>query len=225
MTFTNVLIPKGTNALFVNCKFIGVTFVETTTDTSDASYNYAGTQEADGSQRFAGSTAVSGGTTYTDTKPISNNLRFDQCTFEGNVVSDVPSNFTQFRNKISFTGNTQFNIESSTNLTTAQKDLFQRSALLLPQYSVDMGPFTDATDPTQTVHLTGTIVAGIIDIRGRANIDGSILTTYQPVSNVAPVIGATSPQFNVTLGYFAVGERRSGGGAAGLGAGRDSDSL
>ncbi|MEO0477218.1 MAG: hypothetical protein AAF085_14810, partial [Planctomycetota bacterium] len=40
MTFRNVKIPKGTNALFVNCRFIGVTIIETELDNEDPNYNY-----------------------------------------------------------------------------------------------------------------------------------------------------------------------------------------
>jgi len=203
MTFTNVTIPKGTNALFRNCKFIGVTFVETTTTNTDTNFNLAGTVGADGTAVFPGSAAVVNGSAYTDTKPLSNNLRFDDCTFEGGVVSDVPSQFTQVRNKITFTGTTRFNIDSSPSLSADQKTLFKRSTIFTPHYSVELGTFDAPADPNETVELSGTIVAGVIDIRGQATVDGTILTTFAPTSNTLPVIGDTSPQFNTTLGYFA----------------------
>ena len=42
MVFDNVRIPKGTNALFKNCRFEGVTFIETTGDCTDVNWNYCG---------------------------------------------------------------------------------------------------------------------------------------------------------------------------------------
>ena len=47
------------------------------------------------------------------------------------------------------------------------------------------------------------IVAGLVDMRGQIKINGSIITTFNPESGVAPVLGPTSPQFNSTFGYFS----------------------
>lgn len=202
MTFTNVTIPRGTNALFKNCKFIGVTFVESTVDNIDSDFNYAGLIEADGTLKYPNLIAAVEGVDVTDTKTVSNNIRFDGCTFEGGIVSDAPPAFTHVRNKIAFTGRTRFDIDNSPNLSSDQKSLFKRSTILAPHYSVEMGSFVDPTSTQETVHLSGTIVAGVLDVRGQAKINGTLLTTFEPQSNVAPVIGATSPQFNTTLGYF-----------------------
>ncbi|HEX7008592.1 MAG TPA: hypothetical protein VF184_01330, partial [Phycisphaeraceae bacterium] len=123
MTFTNVVIPKGTNALFRNCRFIGVTFVETETDNDDPNFNFAGRGESDGSPKHPDRVAIVDGEEVADTKTVSNNLRFDNCTFEGAIVSDAPEEFTHVRNKIAFTGKTQFLIEDSTHLTPQEKAL------------------------------------------------------------------------------------------------------
>lgn len=203
MTFTDVLIPAGSNALFRNCTFIGVTFVETSSANTDSNFNYVGMLEADGTEKYPGLTADVAGTEVADTKTVSNNLRFEGCTFEGAVVSDVPQGFSHVRNKIAFTGTTRFDIDDSDNLTTAQKQLYKRSTILTPNYSIEMGTFIDATDATETVELSGAIVAGVMDIRGQVTIEGTILTTFEPESGVAPVLGETSPQFNTTLGYFS----------------------
>ncbi|NJL30447.1 MAG: hypothetical protein HC898_01785 [Phycisphaerales bacterium] len=202
MTFTNVRIPKGTNALFKNCKFVGCTFVETTSDNTDPNFNYAGMLEGDQTQKYPSMTAVVGGVDVSDTKALANNLRFDGCKFEGAVVSDVPGEFTHARNKLAFTGNTQFNIEDSVSLSDSEKQLYRRSTLLTPHYSVEMGTFIDPNNSNENVQLTGTIVAGVVDLRGNIKVEGTILTTFEPKSDTGPVIGDTSPQFNTTLGYF-----------------------
>lgn len=201
MTFTDVKIPKGTNALFKNCKFIGCTFVETTTGNTDPNFNYVGMVMADGSLKHADKSATVGGVTVTDTKPLSNNIRFDSCRFEGAVVTDVTDTFTVARNKLSFTGQTSFDPQAA-SLSATQKDLYSRSSLMAPNYSVEIGTFNNPADPGQTVSLTGTVVGGVIDMRGQVTVDGTLLTTFQPVSNTGPVIGATSPNYNTTLGYF-----------------------
>jgi hypothetical protein len=203
MTFTNVAIPRGTNALFRNCTFIGITFIETETNNTHPNYNYAGMQESDGSLKHPDRTVTIGGVQYNDTKTISNNTRFDSCTFEGAIVSDSPNEFTHTRNKIAFTGQTRFEIENSTHLNDSEKQLYRRSTLLVPNYSVELGSFIDATGANEMVNLSGTIVTGILDMRGQVKVNGTILTTFEPTSNTGPVLGNTSPQFNTTLGYFA----------------------
>ncbi|MGB0767447.1 MAG: hypothetical protein ACPGYV_07030 [Phycisphaeraceae bacterium] len=206
MTFRNVKIPKGTNALFKNCRFIGVTFIETELDNDDPDFNYAGMQDASGDQKHPDRYVTIDGTDVYDTKTIANNIRFHNCTFEGGVVTDVPDEYTHARNKVTFTGNSGFDIENSTQLTQAEKMLYRRSSLLAPQYSIEMGTFVSPYDSAEVIQLSGTIVAGLIDMRGQVNIDGQLLTTFEPQSNTGPVIGDTSPQFNTTLGYFSAAD-------------------
>jgi len=206
MTFTNLRVPKGTNALFDNCTFIGVTFIETEVNNDDALYQFAGIQESDGSLKYPDKAAIVNGSTVADTKTISNNVRFHACTFEGCVVSSAPKEFTHTRNKIAFTGKTRFLIDESTNLDETEKALYKRSTIMAPHYSVEMGTFVSPADSNETVKLTGTIVAGMIDMRGQCKVTGTILTTFEPKSDVGPVIGETSPQFNTTLGYFPSAE-------------------
>jgi len=56
--------------------------------------------------------------------------------------------------------------------------------------------------------LQGAIIAGVLDVRGNADIDGTLLLTYKPESGVAPLIDALGQPagnpaaFNTTIGYF-----------------------
>jgi len=203
MTFENVRIPKGTNALFKNCKFIGVTFVESETENSDENFNYSGMLESTGDPKHPDKVSDVNGAEVTDTKTVANNIRFDNCTFEGAIVTDAPKQYTHTRNKLAFTGTTKFDAENSVNLTETEKELFKRSTILAPHYSVEMGTFIAPHDAQERVQLNGTIVAGLIDMRGQVKVNGTILTTFEPTSNTGPVLGETSPQFNTTLGYFS----------------------
>jgi len=206
MTFRNVQIPKGTNALFINCRFIGVTFVETETQNTGEDYNYAGMQDASGDPKHPDRFVEIDGVEVYDTKTVSNNIRFDDCVFEGAIVSDVAEEYTHTRNKIAFTGSTEFEIEDSNELSDGEKLLFQRSSMLLPQYSVELGTFIAPHDSSEKIELSGTIVAGLIDMRGQVDINGSLLTTFNPQRDTGPVLGDTSPQFNTTLGYFSAAQ-------------------
>ncbi len=217
ITFDNVLIPLGTNALFRNCTFVGVTYVDTAVDNIDPNFNYAGMQEIDGTLKHPDRTAMVGGVEIADTKTVSNNIRFDDCTFNGSIVTQSPNEYTHVRNKLSFTGTTRFIRESP--LTAAEIKLFRRSTLLAPHFSVEMGTFIAPEDSLETVEMSGTIVTGLLDMRGQVKIIGTLLTTFNPVSNTGPVLGETSPQFNTTLGYFssADGDLESETPASGLG--------
>jgi hypothetical protein len=229
MTFTNVRIPMGENALFVNCLFIGVTYVMTNEDCIHENWNYAGAVEPidDGmggvtyQLRFPDLVSESGGAPVPDTRLESNNVRFQACTFAGSISGDKPNEYTHWRNKIQFTGMTRFILDPndpvlaampegpaiSTLLSGADGDELRKSSILMPGWSVDVGNFdnTQAPDPLDTpiVRLQGTIVAGILDARGTVDIHGTLLMTFRPAEGQGPLFYGGQPDaFNTTIGYF-----------------------
>jgi len=153
------------------------------------------------------------GVRVSDTRPFSNNLRFHDCLFVGSIVSDTPSGFTQTRNKVQFTGSTRIVQKHPTlpddplyNPESSQMSLIKKSSLMLPNYSVDMGTFN--SPGSQDVRLSGAIIAGVLDVRGNASIDGSLMLTYDPTLGQGPLqdiagnpIGNPA-NFNTTIGYF-----------------------
>lgn len=233
MTFRDVRIPAGTNALFRNCRFEGVTYIETETACADVSWNYAGAVE----QVVAGdavtyplrypsmvATVPGEATPIADTKTRSNNLRFDGCTFLGSIAGDTPAAYTHWRNKIQFTGPTRLYNRPDDPELLAQPDgpmlaaaleslgeevlgELRKSSMMLPGWSVDVGNFANeqAEDPDETprIRMTGTIVAGILDVRGTADVHGTLLMTYRPVVGAGPLhYGGQADAFNTTIGYF-----------------------
>lgn len=134
--FKNVVIPQGTNALFVDCTFVGVTRVASHTDNTHVSWQFYGVQNADLSLAYPPLPAESeaqldneyfpddgsilipdgfdvprleiSGVKHVNTKPLGNNIRFHNCTFVGSIVADKPVNYTHVRNKLQFTGGTKF---------------------------------------------------------------------------------------------------------------------
>ncbi len=222
MTFTNVRIPKGTNGLFRNCTFIGVAWIETEENCMDPNWNYTGSVEPDGAggfvDRFPDLVSTLGSSTLQDTRIHSNNIRFEDCTFLGSLAADRPGEYTHWRNKIQLTGNTRCFIDpydqdllqqpDSADLQSAllgipeeDRDELARSSILMPGWSVDVGNFDN--DAATRIKLSGTIVAGIIDIRGTADVHGTVLMTFRPEAGSGPLFyGGTPDAFNTTLGYF-----------------------
>lgn len=272
MVFKDVVIPAGTNALFRNCTFVGVTWVRCETANTHALWSeYGKMQMSSTSGRPAPSVPrtvygdsgtetsyptmlpstacppnqmilmattpldkadipanqvattvgynllpnplVIGGQRITNTKTLSNNIRFHDCLFVGSIVSDAPQNYTQIRNKIQFTGSTRFatahpTSPNDTSLNPDSNDLSEiaKSSMMLPGYSVDLGTFN--SPPTQNLQLNGAIIAGVMDIRGNADINGALMLTFAPTLGQAPMVDASGApignpaNFNATLGYF-----------------------
>lgn len=256
MTFKNVKIPKGTNALFINCTFVGVTYVESYIDNSHQNWqNYGKMVWSDSAGkpvlspdpldksdfvRYTSGNIVDGPANYAsfpdppvidgqvrtgtarDTKQYSNNLRFHDCLFVGSLVSDTPSEYTHVRNKMQFTGSTRFSQQhpdepdnADLNPDAADVEEIEKTSMMAPNYSVDIGSFNSPTDTYtgdnapagQNVQLKGTVVAGVLDARGNTKIEGALMLTFAPVSGQGPLqvngVAVGNPaNFNSTLGYF-----------------------
>jgi hypothetical protein len=107
VTFRNCQIAKGTNAVFESCIFQGVTYVDVNPLITSPT-GVATTSSVDGmtwakkmkSGTFANTTVL----TATNSSGFSegNNLRFNNCTFEGPLTSSVPSAYTHFANSWEF---------------------------------------------------------------------------------------------------------------------------
>ncbi len=147
-TFTNAKLPSNRNALFRNCTFEEVLYIDV---------------------------AKSGSSYY-------NNVRFEDCTFNGTIVTDVPQSFKWRHNALYFTGQATFDNTSA----------IQEATILAPHFNVNLGN----TNPQQSENnvLTGAIIGGIVDVRGNAQIYGTIVSmcdTTQWSSGYVTNIGAT----------------------------------
>jgi len=147
-TFTNAKLPNNRNALFRNCTFEEVLYVDC---------------------------SKSGSSYY-------NNVRFENCTFNGVVVTDTPETFKWMYNTLYFTGEATFDNTSS----------IQEATILAPHFNVNLGN----TNPAQSDNnvIKGAIVGGIVDVRGNAQIHGTIISmcdTTQWSSGYVTNIGAT----------------------------------
>lgn len=274
MTFKDAVIEPGVNALFINCTFVGITYVQTEINNNHLNWELYGKMEFDSGigrplptqpripvtdpaeyptdvlpasalppaqvfnipanpfvqaldkADFLRSSRpvnwddlldpiVLGGLHVTNTKDYSNNIRFHDSMFIGSIVSDTPLQYTPTRNKLQFTGATRFlrehpDPEKKTDERyrpdSDDEELIDLSSMMLPGYSVDLGTFN--SPPTQDIQLGGVIVAGVMDIRGNASIDGALLMTFKPEPGTAPLVDqfgipvGNPAMFNTTLGYF-----------------------
>jgi hypothetical protein len=175
MHFKNVRIPKGLNALFDNCTFEGTTFVELQTNITNGS----GQTTTSANDGMNWSKKMKSGS-FSNTTPLTatnshgfeqgNNLRFNNCTINGPLATDVPTAYTHFANTMEFTGATMFDNRAD-----------QSATLVCPQTNIEMGSFTDPSGAPST--LTGVVVAGNLDIRGTSIVDGSVIITGDGAGN------------------------------------------
>lgn len=264
MTFRNVQIPPGNNGLFINCTFVGVTYVRVHTANSHPNWaiygrltmdhisgrprpfptrnEYVGTHPPNVLAGLPGPILIGtppldkgdipqdevsnysnynslpeplviNGNRVIDTKLFSNNIRFHDSLFVGSIVSDSTVNYTNSRNKLQFTGATRFSQQhpdephnSALNPDPSALGEIAKSSMMLPNYSVDIGHFN--SPPEQDVRLKGAIVAGVLDIRGNAEIDGALLLSFKPTLGQPPLVDNSGNPignpalFNATIGYF-----------------------
>ena len=141
------------------------------------------------------------GITYVDTdgttKSSGNNIVFEDCTFEGPVVTDVPSSYAWQYNSLNFEGNTTFNANE-----IAQH--LDGCTLLAPNFNVNIGDFHREGESSDS-KITGILVGGIVDIRDNAVIEGTILS-------MADLDNISSPyKYGTNLGYWEEDAEEYGG--------------
>ena len=87
------------------------------------------------------------------------------------------------------------------SIDPADREQLSRSSVLMPGWSVEIGAFQN--NEATGVKLTGTIVSGLLDLRGVVDVHGTILSTYRPVEGEGPLFyGGEADAFNTTIGYF-----------------------
>jgi len=184
ITFKNCRIPKGLNAMFDNCRFEGVTFVETERDivtsgnsvTTDPGQGMSWSQRKVSGDNFTKDKVLLASGTPTTGQSVTlgsqrgNNVRFNNCTFKGPLAGSYATAYTHFANSWEFTGATLFD-----------NQVDQTATIVSPQVNIEMGSFTSPGSAPST--LVGVTVVGNIDIRGTSVVDGSIIVTGDGAGN------------------------------------------
>ncbi len=116
----------------------------------------------------------------------TNNVRFENCTFNGPIITGVPPKFgveEWKKNCLYFTGNTVFN-----------NSVLSETTILAPNYNVDIG------NATGDSAITGIILGGVVDVRGDATIDGTIVSMADPLE-----LGTMAGLLDTSIGISDVG--------------------
>lgn len=150
MTFSDVCLPDNRNALFRNCTFENVLYIDCSQSTSS----------------------------------YYNNVRFEDCNFNGVIVTDTPDELKWQYNALYFTGSANFNNTSD----------IQEATILAPHFNVNLGDANNGEVESDENVIKGLVVGGIVDIRGNAEIVGTVISmcdTSQWTSGYVTNIGAT----------------------------------
>lgn len=149
----NIMVPKGTNPYFKNCTFTGITYIEVDEDTE---------------------------------KPKSSNQNgvvFEDCTFEGPVITGVPKQMRWDYNSMEYRGNTTFKnsmIQAALGGVT----------LMAPNYNVNIGGSEDVGGGgTGDSAVCGLVVGGVVDIYDRIAIKGTVVSMADVVYKGTPIMG------------------------------------
>lgn len=116
----------------------------------------------------------------------TNNVRFENCTFNGPVITGVPPKFGTEdwkKNCLYFTGDTVFN-----------NTVMGETTILAPNYNVDIG------NATGDSAITGIILGGVVDVRGDATINGTIVSMADPLE-----LGAMAGMLDTSIGISDAG--------------------
>jgi hypothetical protein len=202
-TFDNIIIPTGYNPIFENCTFNRITYVDADETVKRATKNWGdfnpelptSQQTKDNTLPMKSNSYCQGGYRSTDWWPDdrSNNVAFVSCTFNGPVITAVPRDYYWTKNAVTFTGETRF-----------YNDYMPESTILAPMFNVNIGGFnTDQSDSK----LSGIIVGAIVDIRGDAEVDGTILSIFFPDYDLGST--STRAHWRTNIGYYYDGEAGS----------------
>jgi len=190
-TFDKVYIPVGFNPKFVNCTFNQIIYIDTDENKTLDQWSHGYYDEH----------AIPGREYRSDDRynDHSNNVVFEDCTFNGAVITAVPRDYWWSKNALTFEGTTTF-----TNTYMPE------STILAPNFGVDIGGRGYDSESNPDSKLTGVIVGGIVDIRGTANIEGTILSMYYPDTDR----GSAARYYGSNIGCYDDGGETAG--ASGL---------
>lgn len=149
-TYNNAYLEANQNALFKNCAFEGILYIDCSAYTS-SQYN---------------------------------NVRFEDCEFNGVIVTNTPDELSWQRNALYFTGSANFNNTSD----------IQEATILAPHFNVNLGDANNGEVENDENVIKGLVVGGIVDIRGNAEIEGTVISmcdTSQWTNGFVTNIGAT----------------------------------
>ncbi|MBL0868999.1 MAG: hypothetical protein IBJ18_00295 [Phycisphaerales bacterium] len=182
MTFKNVKIPMGTNALFVNCTFVGVTHVRTSTSNTHPLWNLYGSLQWDAAT--------------SSPKPITQPLdKSDFLRYTTGNVADGPANYADFPDPPVINGVT---------VTGAARDTKRYSNNIRFHNCLFVGSLTSDTPQAFThvrnkMQFTGS--TRFTDVNPNAPSDPSVNPDSADMGEIAKSSMMT-PNYSIDIGQF-----------------------
>jgi hypothetical protein len=134
----NICVPQGTNPHFKNCTFTGITYIEVDE------------------------------TTNNPTADNQNGVVFEDCTFEGPVITGVPKKMRWDYNSMEFRGETQFR-------TSMIQDALGGVTLMAPNYNVNIGGSEGGGGYGES-EVVGLVVGGVVDLYNDIHVRGTVIS-------------------------------------------------
>jgi hypothetical protein len=148
----NIVVPKGTNPYFKNCTFTGITYIEVDEDTESP------------------------------TNSNQNGVVFEDCTFEGPVITGVPKQMRWDYNSMEYRGKTTFN-------NTAIQAALGGVTLMAPNYNVNIGGSEDTGGGgTGDSAVCGLVVGGVVDVYDKISVKGTVVSMADVVYQGEPIM-------------------------------------
>jgi hypothetical protein len=148
----NIVVPKGTNPYFKNCTFTGITYIEVDEDTESP------------------------------TSSNQNGVVFEDCTFEGPVITGVPKQMRWDYNSMEYRGKTTFN-------NTAIQAALGGVTLMAPNYNVNIGGSEDTGGGgTGDSAVCGLVVGGVVDVYDKISVKGTVVSMADVVYQGEPIM-------------------------------------
>ena len=146
----NICIPKGTNPYFKGCTFTGITYIEVDEDTDNPN---SGNQ---------------------------NGVVFEDCTFEGPIITGVPKKMRWDYNSMEFRGLTQFH-------TSMIQSALGGVTLMAPNYNVNIGG-SEGGGGSGDSDVCGLVIGGVVDLYNDISVNGTVISMAEIVDENGNII-------------------------------------
>ncbi len=146
----NIRVAPGTNPHFKNCTFTGITYIEVDESTDNP------------------------------TSSNQNGVVFENCTFEGPIITGVPKKMRWDYNSMEFRGNTEFK-------TSMIQEALGGVTLMAPNYNVNIGG-SEGGGGEGDSDVCGLVVGGVVDLYNDISVHGTVISMAEIVDEEGNII-------------------------------------
>ncbi len=146
----DICVPKGTNPHFRNCTFTGITYIEVDEQTNNPSSSN------------------------------QNGVVFENCTFEGPIITGVPKRMRWDYNSMEFRGQTRFK-------TSMIQAALGGVTLMAPNYNVNIGG-SEGGGGEGDSDVCGLVIGGVVDLYNDISVNGTVISMAEIVDENGSII-------------------------------------